>query len=160
MIQDQRHIIINAPPEKVFALIETMPNKFPVYKLLETKAIFFLRALLVDGLRSASKTTKIEKPNGIVVLQVGDSIGPFELTEVEKPFKYWFTLKSFFFNCRTGYTLSTNETNTTLNFDIVADNPRPVEKLYWFFVKPIHLLMAKKVLKVIKDKVELETLST
>ncbi len=160
MIQDQRQIIINAPPEKVFALIETMPNKFPVYKILETKPIFFLRALLVDGLRSATKTIEIEKPNDIAVLHVGDSMGPFELTEVEKPVKYWFTLKSFFFNCQTGYTLSTNETRTILNFILVADNPRPMEKLYWFFVKPIHILLAYKVLKVIRDRVELGTLST
>ena len=82
MIKDQRQVVINAPPEKVFALIETMPNKFPVYKILETKPIFFLRALFVDGLRSAIKTIKIEKPNDIVVLHVGDSMGPFELTEV------------------------------------------------------------------------------
>ncbi len=160
MIQDQRQIIIDAPQEKVFALIETMPNKFPAYKVLETKPIFFLRALFVDGIRSAIKTIKIEKPNDTLILHAGDSMGPFELTEIEKPFKYWFTLKSFFFNCQTGYTLSSNETKTILNFDLAADNPRPVEKLYWFFVKPFHLLLAKKVLRVIRDKVESGTFPT
>ena len=31
MIQDQKQIHIDALPEAVFEVIETMPNKFPVY---------------------------------------------------------------------------------------------------------------------------------
>ena len=146
MIKDRRQIQINATPEDVFSLIETMPNKFPVYKIMETKPIFFLRALFVDGLRSAVQTIKMNKPTEKVVLQIGDAMGPFELTEIEKPFKYLFTLTSFFFNCQTGYILSVNESKTMLNFILVADNPKTMEKIYWLAIKPFHLLLAKKVL--------------
>lgn len=154
MIQDQRHILINAPIEKVFSIIETMPNKFPVYRVLETKPFVFLRLLLVDGYRSAIKISKTKKPIDKIVLNTGDSFGPFTLTEVESPYKYLFTLKSFFFDCQTGYTLSANKTQTRLNFDLIADNPSNIEKLYWIFVKPIHGLLAQKVLKEIREKAE------
>ncbi len=156
MIRDKKQIDIDALPEKVFDLIETMPNKFPVYKILETKPFFFLRLLLVDGLRSAIEAMSIEKPNDSLVLSVGDSMGPFQLTELEKPLKYWFTLKSFFFNCQTGYSLSINGNMTTLSFDLIADDPKIMEKVWWFFVKPIHGLLANKVLKVIKVKAEVK----
>ena len=156
MIQDQKQILVNAKPEEVFALIETMPNKFPVYRILETRPLLFLRILFVDGFHPALNLMSIKKPNDIFVMQAGDSLGPFKLTELEKPIRYWFTLKSFFFDCRTGYTLSAYESKTILNFDIISDNPTLMEKLWWFFVKPIHSLMAKKVLKVIKNEVELK----
>ena len=119
MIQDQKQINIDALPEKVFGLIETMPNKFPVYKILEAKPFFFMRILLVDGLRAAIKAVSVEKHDDLLLLRIGDSLGPFQLTELEKPFKYWFTLKSFFFNCRTGYSLSKFGNMTTLNFDLI-----------------------------------------
>ena len=124
MIQDQKQINIDALPEKVFGLIETMPNKFPVYKILEAKPFFFLRILLVDGLRAATKAVSVKKPNDLLVLRIGNSLGPFQLTELEKPFKYWFTLKSFFFNCRTGYSLSKFGNMTTLNFDLIAEKSK------------------------------------
>jgi len=155
MIQDQKQIVINAKPEKVFGLIETMPNKFPVYWILETKPIFFLRILFVDGFRSAVKFVRIKKPDKTLILQIGDSLGPFKLVEFEKPNKYVFSLKSFFFSCRTGYTLSSNDDKTLLNFDIIVDSPTIFEKIWWLFVKPVHSFMANKVLMVIKNKVEL-----
>jgi hypothetical protein len=154
MIRDQKQIIINASPEKVFDLIETMPNKFPVYGMLETKPFLFLRILFVDGFRAAINVLSIEKPSEMLLLNVGDSMGPFKLTELKKPVKYWFTLRSFFFNCRTGYSLSRNGNMTTLSFDLIADDPKIVAKIWWIFVKPIHKLLASKVLKVIKEKVE------
>ncbi len=83
MIQDQKQIDINTPPEKIFGLIETMQNKFPVYKILETKPFFFLRLLFVDGLRAAVEVLSIEKSNDLLVLNVGDSMGPFQLTELK-----------------------------------------------------------------------------
>ncbi|MDX2440934.1 MAG: hypothetical protein QNK40_10340 [Desulfobacterales bacterium] len=83
MIQDQKQIDINSPPEKIFGLIESMPNKFPVYKILETKPFFFLRLLFVDGLRAAVEVLSIEKSNDLLVLNVGDSMGPFQLTELK-----------------------------------------------------------------------------
>ena len=154
MIQDQRHIIIDAPIERVFNIIETMPNKFPVYKILETSPIFFIRLLLVDGIHHAINAINIERPNDMLLLHVGDSMGPFKLMEVNRPFKYMFTLKSFFFNCRTGYVLSGNEEETTLSFVLLADDPSLTERLYWFLIKPVHYFLANKVLRGIKDRVE------
>ena len=154
MIRDQKTIHINTSPERVFAVIETMPNKFPVYRILETKPFFFLRILLVDGFRAAVEVMRIEKPNNNLVLQVGDAMGPFKLTECKKPIKYWFTLRSFFFNCRTGYSLSRTGNGTALSFDLIADDPTRMAKVWWLFVKPIHRLLASKVLRVIKDRVE------
>jgi len=154
MIQHQKQIDIDAPPEKIFALIETMPNKFPVYNILETKPFLFLRLLFVDGFRAAIKAMNIENPNDVLILNLGDSLGPFQLTELEKPLKYGFTLKSFFFNCRTGYSLRNKGNMTTLCFDLIAEHPGFMEKVWWFFVKSIHGLLANKVLKVIKVRVE------
>ena len=154
MIQDQKQIDINAPPEKIFEFIETMPNKFPVYKILETKPFLFLRILFVDGYRAAIEAVKFEKAKDTLVLNQGDSMGPFQLTELEKPLKYGFTLRSFFFNCQTGYSLSSTGNITTLYFDLIAEDPKFMEKVWWFFVKPIHGLLANKVLKVVKSKAE------
>ncbi len=154
MIEDRRQIRINAPPETVFALIETMPNKFPVYKIMDAKPVVFLRLALVDGLRSAIKANRVERPVDRLVLRVGDSMAPFELTEVVSPTRYWLALRSFFFNCRTGYTLNGDGTTTVLHFDTIAENPKPGEKLYWFLVKPFHILLARKVLRVIKQRAE------
>ena len=154
MIQDQKQIEIDALPENIFEFIETMPNKFPVYKILETKPFLFLRILFVDGFRAAVEVMSIEKAKGTFVLNLGDSMGPFQLTELEKPLKYGFTLRSFFFNCQTGYSLSSNGNITTLYFDLIAEDPKFMEKVWWFFVKPLHGLLANKVLKVVKGKLE------
>lgn len=43
MIRDKCEIQIDAVPEAVFDLIETMPNKFPVYSIVK-QAILFVPA--------------------------------------------------------------------------------------------------------------------
>ena len=154
MIQDRRQIQIQSSPETIFGLIETMPNKFPVYKILETKPFFFVRLLFVDGLRAAIEAVNADNPGDALTLNIGDSMGPFTLTELDRPFKYGFTLKSLFFNCQTGYSLDSKNDMTILYFDLIADNPGFMEKVWWFFVKPVHGLLANKVLHVIKQKVE------
>jgi hypothetical protein len=154
MLQNKHSISINASPEKIFNLIETMPNKFPVYKVFETKPFFFIRMLFTDGLSSAIKVMNIDETVDSAVLNIGDSIGPFRLTEIKRPLKYWFTVESIFLNCRTGYSLSSNGKMTKLNFDIIAGDLKLKEKVYWFFVKPIHHLLSNKVLRVIKEKAE------
>lgn len=150
------HININASSEKVFELIETMPNKFPVYKILETRPIFFLRLLFTDGFSTASRVWNFNKPVDLYVLKVGDTMGPFRLTEVRKPLKYWFSVDSYFINCETGYSLNADGNTTKLNFDVTAEKLQLKEKVYWFLVKPIHRTLARKVLKVIKEKAERE----
>ena len=154
MIQDRREIQIQSSPEIIFDIIENMPIKFPVYKILETKPFFFLRILFVDGFKAAMVAVEIEKPEETLILNVGDTIGPFTLTIKERPLKYWFTLKSFFFNCQTGYSLSFNGTETTLYFDLVSENPGFIEKVWWFIMKPFHGIFANKVLRTIKERVE------
>jgi len=154
MIHYTRQIEIKASPEVVFSTIETMPNKFPIYKVFETKPFLFVRILLVDGLRTAMKTVSLDKSDYPTILNISDSMGPFTLTELEKSEKYYFTLKSFFFNCQTGFSLKDNDTNTTLNLDIIAENPSAKERIWWFLVKPFHTLFANKVLQVIKERVE------
>ena len=100
MIQDRREIQIESSPETIFDLIDKMPNKFPVYRILETKPFFFFRILFVNGFKAAIEAVSIEKPDDVLILNVGDTMGPFTLTEKEKPIRYWFTLKSFFLIAR------------------------------------------------------------
>jgi hypothetical protein len=154
MIQDRRKIEIRASSHDIFDLIDRMPNKFPIYKFLEVKPFFFLRILLVDGLSSAWKAARLDRSINELKLSVGDKMGPFTLTGFERPKKYWFSLESLFFNCRTGYSLSANDNGAELSFDLIADNPTFKEKVWWFLFKPFHGLFAKKVLNVIKEKVE------
>lgn len=154
MIQDNRQIEIESFPETVFSLIETMPNKFPIYTILEAQPFFFLRVLLVDGLRTAIAAAKMDRSNCVLILSIGDSIGPFTLTESERPFIYWFALRSFFFNCRTGYSLSAKGNATTLSFQVIAENPSFLERVWWLSTKPFHLIFTNKLLMVIKEKAE------
>ena len=130
MIQDKRQILIKASPHVIFDLIEIMPNKFPIYKFLETKPFFFIRILLVDGLRSAWEAARLKKPNDALKLNVGDTMGPFTLIELDRPMKYWFSLKSLFFDCRTGYSLFSKDGGTELSFDLIAENPTFKEKIW------------------------------
>jgi hypothetical protein len=46
MIHDRRKILIRAAPEHVFGVIESMPNKFPVYKILEPFHLVFAKKVL------------------------------------------------------------------------------------------------------------------
>jgi hypothetical protein len=128
MIQDMRQIRIESSPERIFECIAKMPNKFPVWRILETKPFLFPRLLLVDGFRAAMEAVRVEKPDDAVTLNVGDSMGPFTLTDSVRPFRHWFTLESMFFKCRTGYTIRTQGGITTLNFDIIAENPGFLER--------------------------------
>lgn len=154
VIQDNRTITIQATPEAVFDHIEKMPNKFPVYKILETKPFLFLRLLFVDGFRSAMAAVRFEKADEEVILNIGDSYGPFILTRVEKPLTYRFALHSLFFNCRTGYSIQANSGETALHFDLVSERPSAMEKICWFFIKPFHIVFANKVLRNIRAAVE------
>ena len=153
-IEDVRQIFVNASEEDVFAVIETMPNKFPVYKVLETKPFFFFRMLMVDGLREAIRAIRFEKPINQLVLQPGETMGPFTLIEVTKPHVYMFELNAFFFHCRTGYVLSGDKDATLIQFVLHVHHLGFKEKVYWAFFKTVHRILAGKVLKVIKAKVE------
>jgi hypothetical protein len=154
MIRDRREIKIDAAPEAVFDLIETMPNKFPVYSILETKPFLFLRILLVDGMRAAREAIHVENSEDFLVLKVGDKMGPFTLSKLENPVAYLFTLDSLFFSCQTGYSLTPSGRGTLLGFDLISKAPTYRDRIYWYLIKPMHLLLACKVLRVIKKKTE------
>jgi hypothetical protein len=157
MIQDKRQIRIKAPSHAIFDLIDRMPNKFPIYSFLEAKPFFFIRILLVDGLSAAWEAARLIRPDVVLKLSVGDTMGPFTLTEFERPTKYWFSLKSLFFDCQTGYSLHFKDSVTELSFDLIAENPTFKERIWWFIFKPFHGLLANKVLNVIKEKIEPNT---
>jgi len=146
---------ILAAPAQVFEIIYSMPKKFPVYPILESRPFLFVRLLLVGGFRTALEGAVRGLPHEHLVLHIGDSMGPFTLTECAKPRTYMFTLRSFFFNCKTGYTLEEGDGKTIMNFKLVAENPSPGERAWWFFVKPVHVLLARKVLTNIKMMAEI-----
>jgi hypothetical protein len=154
MLNDKRQIQINASPETVYEFIETTPNKFPVYKALEAKPFLFLRMLFTDGLRSAFRVMSINRSVHTLILNIGDSMGPFTLTEAERPYKYWFMIRSYFINCESGYLINFNGNTTTLNFNTIIEKPSFKEKVWWFLTKPVHGVLANKVLRIIKEKVE------
>ena len=60
MIQDRRETQIQSTPEIIFDIIENMPIKFPVYKILETKPFLFLRILFVDGFKAAMQAVDFD----------------------------------------------------------------------------------------------------
>ena len=154
MIHDQRTIEIKASPERVFKQLEI--NPFPTFRILDTKPFFFLRITLVDGIRTGIRmaSDKRLRQKMIEPLAVGSSIGPFTLTEKERPSRYYMTLTSLFFNCKTGYSLRSTAHGSTLSFDIIAENPKFGERIWWFFIKPIHVLLAHNALRTIRKKAE------
>jgi hypothetical protein len=143
-----------ASAQVVFDLIDRMPNKFPVYRFLEKGPFFFIRILLVDGFGSAWSAARLKRPDNELKLNVGDSMGPFTLIECQKPAHYMFSLKSFFFNCRTGYSLAAQDGKVELCFDLFTENPTFIEKAWWSIFKSFHRLFADKALRVIKEKAE------
>lgn len=160
MLYDSRSIEILAPPESVFGHIATRPNKFPTFKWLDTTPFLFVRIALVDGIGSALRTLsdpafrdrkldEAKKP-----LEVGSTMGPFKLTEVIENERYYFELNSLFIRCRTGYVLSRTNRGTRLVMEIVADDLLLREKLYWYLIKPFHIVLGNQVLKVLKSEVE------
>lgn len=154
MIHDQRNIEIKASPERVFKQLEI--NPFPTFRILETKPFFFLRITLVDGIRTGIRMASDKRLRQKMVgpLAVGSSIGPFTLTEKERPSRYYMTLKSLFFNCKTGYSLHPTAKGSTLHFNIIAEDPKFGERIWWFFIKPIHVLLASNALRTIRKKAE------
>lgn len=154
MIESKIQSSIISEPDTLFEYIETMPNKFPIYRILETKPFLFLRLFLFDGYHSAIDSIKFERPVNELILITGDTMGPFTLIENDKKSRYWFRLDSLCFNCTTGYSIKTENNQVILNLDLIAENPSTREKLWWFFAKPFHVIFTKKVLKNIKENIE------
>jgi hypothetical protein len=147
MITHRRSLEIAAPPERVFASIETDP--FPTFAILDTKPFLFIRLALLDGI-SAARRALAARPGSqdeVPPLELGTVMGPFTVTTKKPPREFHFTLKSFFFNCRTGFSLCPTDGGTLVHFDTVAESPSRDERFWWFFIKPVHALLARRVLR-------------
>ncbi|HOT46806.1 MAG TPA: hypothetical protein PLC28_18130, partial [Spirochaetota bacterium] len=102
-ITHDRTIEIRATPEQVYEYIETMPDKFPTFRLFDTKPLLFLRIAMVDGMKSALKVIRddshwqVRTMKEAEPLTIGSTFGPFTIIEAKKPEKYYFSLNSFFF---------------------------------------------------------------
>lgn len=149
---DTRNVILNATPEEAFTYIEKMPSKFPTFRLFETRPFLFLRVSLVDGIKTGIKVACNKKYRNEMMgpISLGSSFGPFTLTEIDKPNRYYFTINSYFFKGETGYIISQVENNTVLNFNTETENPKIIQKIWWYIVKPIHIILANLVLRNIK----------
>lgn len=160
MLYDSRSIEIFATPDSVFRHIATRPNKFPTFRWFESTPFLFLRFALVDGIRSALRTLSdpafrnLKRANAAKPLEIGSTIGPFTLSEVIENERYYFNLDSLFIRCRTGYVLSHTDRGTRLVMELVAENPLFREKVYWYLIKPVHIVLAYRVLRVFKLEVE------
>ena len=154
MINDQRTIEIKVSPEQVFKQIET--NPFPTFRILNTRPFVFLRIALIDGIRTGIRLAFNNDLNREMTepIELGSSLGPFILTEIERPSRYYYTLESLFFNCKAGFSLHPTANGTMLSLEAIAEDPTLREKIWWFLIKPIHILLAHKVLKTIRKKAE------
>lgn len=150
MIKDHHKIKIHASPDVIFSHIETYP--FPTFKFFETRPFLFFRATLVAGLKSGIRSVLsgnlfeyMNEP-----LEPGATVGPFIVTEVEKGKKLYFSLNSFFSNCITGFTITEIENGSLLSFDLFSHNLKLREKVWWLIFKPVHGILARRVLRVHK----------
>ncbi|MFH1845091.1 MAG: hypothetical protein ABIF77_18030 [bacterium] len=151
-IQDRRSTEIEASPEQVFAQIEIDP--FPTFAILDTAPFLFLRLALLDGIGTARRTlaTRSGSRDELLPLELGATMGPFTVTEKRRPQTFYFTLRSLFFKCRTGFSLRTTPCGTLLSFDTIAETPTRRERIWWFIVKPAHVLLARRVLGNIRRR--------
>ncbi|MBN2079959.1 MAG: hypothetical protein JW838_13415 [Spirochaetes bacterium] len=159
-LYDERSIYVEKDAEAVFEHIETMPSKFPTFAVLETRPFLFVRLALVDGIRSAWKVITnrdfISELHGKVMkrLEIGSSMGPFTLSVVERPDRYYFEIDSFFFSGETGYRVVPAEGGCRVWFDCRSDGKRRIDRAWWRIIRPIHIFLAKKVLRALKRDVE------
>lgn len=160
MIEASHSIWIDATAEEVYGHIESMPNKFPVFKALEKWPLLGVRIFLIGGFKRGIKIMfsksyyEMAKGNMKKPLAVGGSFGPFVLTEAERERKYFFSLRTLLFNMSAGYLMGPEGSGARLSLALASDNPSLVQRTYWPLVRPMHYILAKKTLSVIKRDVE------
>lgn len=159
-ITDDQTIVIRATPEQVYEYIETMPNKFPTFRLFDTRPFMFVRIALVDGVESALKVIRDDSyrrdrmKNKAKPLLVGSAFGPFTLIEAKKPEKYYFSMNSLFFEGETGYKIYPREKSAVLHFDLSTDTTKVYQIVWIRAIMPFHFLLARLVLRNIKAGAE------
>ncbi len=162
-ITHDRTIEIRATPEQVYEYIETMPDKFPTFRLFDTKPLLFLRIAMVDGMKSALKVIRddshwqVRTMKEAEPLTIGSTFGPFTIIEAKKPEKYYFSLNSFFFKGVTGYTIVPGVQGAILHFDLRTDTAKAFQIVWIHAVMPVHHILARIVLGNIKAGVESKT---
>jgi hypothetical protein len=162
-ITDDQTIEIHATPEQVYEYIETMPNKFPTFTLFGTKPLLFLRIAMVDGVRSGLKVIQDKTYRNDMMkkeaepLLIKSRFGPFTFIEAKKPEKYYFSLNSFFFEGETGYKIFPGAKGTILHFDLHTDTTKVFQIVWIHAIMPVHVILARIVLRNIKEGVELKT---
>jgi len=161
MITDSQSTIIKSTPKDVYMHIAQRGNKFPVFKLLDMRPFLALRLIGVGDLKKGftillkGNIYKKEGQERGRPLAIGDNYGPFKLIEAIDSHKYFFELKTNMFNLETGYTLTSHENDTLLSFDLISDDPTLLQRLYWRFpTKPLHQLLARKVVNELKKEIE------
>jgi hypothetical protein len=162
-IYDRRQIYIFAGNEEVYEYIDSMPQKFLTAKFLDTKLILSIRIALTNGLKTGARVLT-EKGfyenitnNGIKHSETGASLGLFTLIEADAGKKYFFSVNSPFFKGTTGYILLQSGDRTLLCFDTISESPTAKEIIWWYLVKPFHIILANLVLKNIKNGIELKS---
>ena len=87
-------------------------------------------------------------------IKIGSKLGPIELVKVIRDKEYSFHIDAFFINCFTGYSLIDTKNGTLLSLDVLCENPRFRDKIFWILAKPFHAIFANKVLKTLKNEIE------
>lgn len=160
VIESSHSIWIDATADQVYGHIESMPNKFPVFNALERWPLLAVRIFLIGGFKRGIKMLfsksyyEMAKSNMSKPLAVGGSFGPFVLTEADRGRKYFFSLKTTLFNLEAGYLMDSDGSGARLSLALASSNPNMVQRIYWPFVRPMHFILAKKTLSVIKKDVE------
>jgi hypothetical protein len=149
MITHKISIEVKNSPIEVYDYIDNVYNKFPLHPFFDSKPIFFVRLLILDGYKSAKKMMS----NNVGVsgkLSIGDAMGPFKVLSLNKPDKYFFALQSMIFTCETGYEIESLNEGSLLSFSLYAESRNLKQKIVWLLLKPFHSLFASQVLNNIK----------
>ena len=162
MINDIRSISIKATISRVFKYLETTPNKFPIFQILETAPFVCIRYAALDGIRAGIKVAFNRKlRNEIRInekkpLTVGSKLGPIEFIGAKENMSYDFKIDAKFIKCFTGFNILEKEEESILKFYVQCEHPRKRDRLFWIFAKPFHILLAQKVLRIHKRQIEVD----
>lgn len=160
MIECSHSIKVNAGVQQLYEHIEKMPNKFPVFRVLERWPFLAMRVFFIgdfwSGVRMLCSPNHVRYARKRMArpLAPGDSYGPFRLVETVEGEKYFFSLDTSFFRLDAGYVLEPAAGGAVLRLDLVSANPNQLQRMYWSIVRPAHNLLARKTLRIIKEDVE------
>jgi len=160
MLEDSQQIEIQAKADRIYSYLEEQSTKFPL-GFLDYRPFFVMRLILIGeparAMRVLFKGKSFGNSEGEKLrLAVGDNYGPFCLIEAVPGQKYFFRLRTSvkLFDLETGYLMFPGEKNTLLRFDLLAHDPSLIQRAYWKIVKPFHQVLTRRVLRIIKKRME------